>query len=169
VNPVGWDKRSTAYSVNMVVDMMKFVSQWLKCLLSNFGPMRPRNGKTCLKMCGFGACGLVLVALVSLRVARAVVSSQAQSPVADTIFIGEFVTLDRSHPKAEAMAVFAGRIIAIGSRSEVEALATKNTRKIRINGVALPGFADAHVHVAGVGEQLERMDLRGLTNAEILA
>jgi len=67
------------------------------------------------------------------------------------------------------MAVFAGRIIAIGSRSEVEALATKNTRKIRINGVALPGFADAHVHVAGVGEQLERMDLRGLTNAEILA
>jgi len=169
VNPVGWDKRSTAYSVNMVVDIMKFVSQWLEWLLSNFAPVRPRNGKTCLKMCGFGACGVVLVALVSLRVARAVVSSQAQSPFADTIFIGEFVTLDRSHPKAEAMAVFAGRIIAIGSRSEVEALATKNTRKIRISGVALPGFADAHVHVAGVGEQLERMDLRGLTKAEILA
>jgi len=93
---------------------------------------------------------------------------QAQSPATDTIFIGEFLTLDPSHPTAEAVAVSAGRIIAIGSRAEVEALATKDTRKIRVDGFALPGFADAHIHVAGVGEQLERLDLRGLTKAEIL-
>ncbi|HXY08701.1 MAG TPA: amidohydrolase [Terriglobales bacterium] len=93
----------------------------------------------------------------------------SQSTVVDTIFTGEFLTLDPSHPKAEAIAVSGGRILAIGSRSEVEAGATKNTRRIKIDGFALPGFADAHIHVAGVGEQLERLDLRGLTQAEILA
>jgi predicted amidohydrolase YtcJ len=97
----------------------------------------------------------------------ALVPIHAQSPAADTIFIGEFLTLDPSHPHAEAMAVSAGRIVTIGSRSEVEALATKSTRTIKFDGVALPGFADAHIHVAGVGEQLEQLNLRGLTKAEI--
>jgi len=83
--------------------------------------------------------------------------------------VGEILSLDRTHPKAEAMAVSAGRIVAIGSRSEVEALAVKNTLKVTIKGVALPGFADAHIHVAGVGEQLEKLNLRGLTKAEVLA
>jgi hypothetical protein len=104
---------------------------------------------------------------VSWRTAGAAVSIPAQSP--ETIFIGEFVTLDAAHPKAEAVAVLDGRIIAIGSRAEVEALATKNTRRITIKGTALPGFADAHVHVEGVGEQLERLDLRGLSKADLLA
>ena len=116
-----------------------------------------------------GLCGLALFALASFLTTPAVTSIHAQSVAADTIFVGDFLTLDPSHPKAEAMAVSAGRIIAIGPRSQVEALATRNTRTIRINGVALPGFADAHVHVEGVGEQLEKLDLRGLSKAEILA
>jgi len=107
------------------------------------------------------------VATLLTTVASGVV--YGQSPVADTIFIGNFITLDRSHPQAEAMAVSRGRILAIGSQSEVEARATKDTRRVKVDGFALPGFADAHIHVAGVGEQLERLDLRGLTEAEILA
>lgn len=109
------------------------------------------------------------VALITLLFAPAAVPVYAQSPAADTIFIGDFLTLDRSHPHAEAMAVSAGRIIAIGSESEAEAFATKNTHKVRIEGVALPGFADAHIHVAGVGEQLEQLNLQGLTKIEILS
>jgi predicted amidohydrolase YtcJ len=93
----------------------------------------------------------------------------AQSAAPDTIFVGEFLTLDQVHPNAEAIAVSAGRIIAIGSTSEVEALAAKGTRRIKIDGVAVPGFADAHIHVAGVGEQLEQLNLQGLTKPEILA
>ncbi|HXW90038.1 MAG TPA: amidohydrolase [Terriglobales bacterium] len=116
-------------------------------------------------MCWLG----LLIGLVSLLLAPPAISIHAQSQVADTIFIGEFLTLDRSNPQAEAMAVSGGRIIAMGSRSEVDALATKDSRRIKINGFALPGFADAHIHVAGVGEQLERLDLRGLTKSEILA
>ena len=123
---------------------------------------------TSRKICLCAACGLSL-AIVSLLFTPSAVPIHAQSPAPDTIFVGEILTLDRTHPKAEAMAVSAGRIVAIGSRSEVEALAAKNTLKVTIKGVALPGFADAHIHVAGVGEQLEKLNLRGLTKAEVLA
>ena len=118
-------------------------------------------------MCGF--CALVLSALVTHLVAPPVVSLRGQAPAPDTIFIGQFLTLDLSHPQAEAIAVFAGRIVAIGSESEMDALANENTRKIWIDGIGLPGFADAHVHVAGVGGQLEKLNLRALTKTEILA
>ena len=155
--------------VQLVMDMRNAVSQVLKSLRSTNGATWHRTAWTSRKICLFAACGLSLVAIVSLLVIPAPLTIHAQSPAADTIFIGEILTLDRSHPKAEAMAVSAGRIVAIGSRSEVDALATKNTLKVTINGVALPGFADAHIHVAGVGEQLEKLNLRGLTKAEVLA
>jgi predicted amidohydrolase YtcJ len=124
------------------------------------------GGNACPKC--FPLHSIVVVTLISfLAVALDSPSSAASTPP-DTIFVGAFLTLDPAHPAAEALAVSAGRIIAIGSRPEVEALATKSTRKVRINGVALPGFVDAHVHVEGVGEQLEKLDLRGLNKAEIL-
>ncbi len=108
------------------------------------------------------------VLFFAIVVAAAALPVQAQSK-ADTIFIGNFLTLDAAHPHAEAMAVAAGRIIAIGSESQVEALAGSSTRQIKVNGVGLPGFADAHIHVEGVGEQLEQLNLRGLSKSEILA
>ena len=158
--------------VHLVMEMTSAVSQMLKSLRSTDGATRNRTASTrhntCL-CCLCAACGLSSVAIVSLLLTPAAVAIRAQLPATDTIFIGEILTLDRSHPKAEAMAVSAGRIVAIGSRSEVEALATKNTYKVAIKGVALPGFADAHIHVAGVGEQLEKLNLRGLTKAEVLA
>ena len=110
----------------------------------------------------------IRIALAALLAVLPLVPLRAQSRVADTIFIGRFLTLDPSHPHAEAMAVFKGRIIAVGSRSEVEALANKNTRRITFSGVAIPGFEDAHIHVSGIGAQLERLNLRGLTKAQIL-
>lgn len=61
-----------------------------------------------------------------------------------------------------------GHIAAMGSESEMAALASSNTGKVYSDGVALPGFADAHVHVAEVGAQLEKLNLRGLTTTAIL-
>jgi predicted amidohydrolase YtcJ len=152
---------------NRLMDRTKDASPQLQSIGKIVGALQSR---TRWKTRGFDPRELLFLALlISLLLAPGTISIQAQSTVADTIFLGEFLTLDRSHPQAEAMAVSHGRIIAIGSRSEVDTLATKDTRKITLNGVALPGFADAHIHVAGVGEQLERLDLRGLTQAEILA
>lgn len=113
-------------------------------------------------------CALVLC-FVTHPAAPTAVQLRAQSPVPDTIFIGQFLTLNQSRPQVEALAVAGGRIVGLGSQSEVEALAGKNTKKIRFRGVALPGFGDAHAHVESVGEQLEKPDLRGLTKAQILA
>jgi predicted amidohydrolase YtcJ len=112
---------------------------------------------------------LVVVIVASLFGWPQETMPQAQSPAPDTIFIGQFLTLDRSHPAAEAIAVAGDRIVAVGSRSEVEALAKQSTRKITLSGVALPGFADAHIHVGGIGAELDKLSLRGLTKEEILA
>jgi predicted amidohydrolase YtcJ len=140
---------------------------WFQAL-RGIASVRSPIGRAWLKRPGFCQSKLIAAVFVSFLVFLAI-PVHAQSTAADTIFTGEFLTLDPSHPKAEAMALSRGRILAIGSLAEVEARATKDTRKIKVDGVALPGFADAHIHVAGVGEQLERLDLRGLTEAEILA
>lgn len=118
------------------------------------------------KICGF--CALAVSALFAYRKGPAAAPRRGSAPVPDTIFIGQFLTLDRSHPQTEAIAVLGGRIAAMGSESEVGALANKSTRRTRIDGIALPGFADAHVHVAEVGAQLEKLNLRGLTKTAIL-
>ena len=118
---------------------------------------------------GLRAPGVFLVALFTLSTTVVFATPQSQSPAPDSIFIGQFLTLDPGHPQAEAIAVSAGRIVAVGPKSEVEVLANKTTRKIQIPGVVLPGFADAHTHSELLGEELERLNLRGLSKAETLA
>jgi predicted amidohydrolase YtcJ len=110
---------------------------------------------------------LVTLALTS-ALAAAPLAAQASAPP-DVIFTGAFVTLDSAAPRAEAMAVRDGRIVAIGSRVLVERLAGPRTRRIALPGAALPGFVDAHVHAAMLGELLESLDLHGSPKAEALA
>jgi len=120
------------------------------------------------RMCGLCSSSVFLVALFTLLTTLVFATPQSSSPAPDAIFIGQFLTLDPGHPRAEAIAVSAGRIVAVGSKAEVEALANKGTRKITISGVVVPGFADAHTHPEAIGVQLETLDLRGLSKAEIL-
>lgn len=115
-----------------------------------------------------GMAALIAAAAACLFASAMPLYAQSASP--STIFIGHFLTLDRSNPQAEAIAVSSsGRIIAIGSRSKVLALANKGTRKITFPGWGLPGFGDGHIHPMGVGSELERLDLRRLTKAQVLA
>ncbi len=44
------------------------------------------------------------------------------------------LTMDESRPRAEAVAFGAGRILAVGSRAEVEALAGSATRVVDAGG-----------------------------------
>jgi predicted amidohydrolase YtcJ len=111
----------------------------------------------------------VLAVLLAAIVAAACSGVGTQTQTADAIFSGQFITLDPAHPRVEAVAVSKGRIVAVGSRPEIERLASNTTRRIQIAGVGLPGFADAHVHLSGLGQQLERLNLRGLTKEQILA
>ncbi len=94
---------------------------------------------------------------------------QAPRETADVLFVGQIVTLDVNRPRASALAVARGRILAVGERSSLEPYVGPLTETIELPGVAVPGLADAHAHASGLGERLATLDLRGLRKEEILA
>jgi predicted amidohydrolase YtcJ len=75
--------------------------------------------------------------------------------IADTIYTGgPILTIDDAQPSAEAVAVRGGRIIAVGSESEVNAHRGDETEVFDLGGRAmLPGFVDSHGHVVMGGLQ----------------
>ncbi len=74
---------------------------------------------------------------------------------ADTLYRGgPILTMNDARPKAEALAVKDGRILAVGSEAELMTFSGPDTEIRELNGAALiPGFVDAHGHVAAVGLQ----------------
>ena len=87
--------------------------------------------------------------------------SVAQSATADLILRnGRFYTVDRVQPWAEAIAVGAGHILAVGSEAEVLAFANGQTEIVDLGGaMAMPGIIDGHNHVL-MGGQTELYELR---------
>jgi len=75
-------------------------------------------------------------------------------------------TVNAEEPRAQAVAISRGRIIAIGSDADVLHLGNARTKKIDMSGkTALPGFIDAHSHPAMAGVMHLRMvdcDLRSI-------
>jgi predicted amidohydrolase YtcJ len=80
---------------------------------------------------------------------------------ADLLLIGAPVyTADPGRPWADAVAVRAGRIAAVGPERQVTELRGPATRVLRLDGgLVLPGFQDAHVHTAAGGLELAQCDL----------
>src|SRR3989442_6285245 len=83
------------------------------------------------------------------------------------LFHGNMITVDRSQPRAQAVAIGGGRFIAVGSDEDVGALATAGTHKIDLGGkTVVPGFIDAHSHPADAGRRHLRevdCDLRSIS------
>ncbi len=72
---------------------------------------------------------------------------------------GTILTLDPSKPRAEAMAVRAGRVQAVGARSELVALRGRDTRVLDLHGgCALPAFTDTHCHLNAYGLSMDEVD-----------
>jgi predicted amidohydrolase YtcJ len=68
-------------------------------------------------------------------------------PTAELVIHGTVLTVDESQPTAEALAVAGGRIAAVGSRSDVEALVGPDTEVLDIgDGCVMPGLIEAHGH-----------------------
>src|SRR6266581_1150356 len=81
---------------------------------------------------------------------------------ADLVFTNaNLITFDDANPRATAMVVKDGEILAIGSESEVKHFSA--TRHINLqNKTVLPGFIDSHIHLYAYGEMLLRQaDLVG--------
>ncbi len=65
---------------------------------------------------------------------------------------GNIHTIDAAAPHAQAVAITDGRFLAVGSNTEIAALATAQTRKVDLGGrTVVPGFIDAHSHPASSG------------------
>jgi len=81
--------------------------------------------------------------------------TQAAEARADLIYVGgNIVTVNELQPDAEAVAVRAGRIVAVGYRDEVLKLKGPKTRVIDLAGkTMIPGLIDAHGHVFSTGIQ----------------
>lgn len=88
--------------------------------------------------------------------------------MADLVMIGGAVwTAVEGIPLAEALAVKDGRVIAIGSNQDIQALIRSRTRVIELNGrTVTPGFIDAHMHFISGGIQLSSLDLREAATPE---
>jgi hypothetical protein len=87
---------------------------------------------------------------------------------ADLVLVGARVEpiAPRSEP-ADAVAVRAGRISAVGTAADVEGLVGPQTRLIRLHGeTLLPGFQDAHVHPVYGGLTLRSCNLHGLPDQD---
>ena len=78
-------------------------------------------------------------------------SDTAETGGPDTAFVNAAVlTMDEAVPRAEAVAVDDGRIVAVGSRAEVEGLVGESTIVVDLQGrTLLPGFIDSHAHWIG--------------------
>ncbi|MCV6586437.1 MAG: amidohydrolase [Marinibacterium sp.] len=82
-------------------------------------------------------------------------ATQAPAQDADTIYLGgPILTMDDATPRADALAVLDGRILAVGALDDVHRHRGAATRIVDLDGRALlPGFVDAHGHAMAIGLQ----------------
>ena len=99
-------------------------------------------------------------------------SAKAESKPSATLIVTNAVvyTVDKQHPKAEAVAVIGDRIVAVGSRTDIDLWRGPSTKVIDAGGkLLLPGFNDAHVHFIQGGAQLEQVQLTDVATQEEFA
>lgn len=97
----------------------------------------------------------------------------AQSPEekADLLlYNGVIYTVDSEFNIADAIAVRGNKVLAVGTKAEIEKYGSPNSLRIDLNGRAvIPGLIDAHAHIFGYAASLDRIDLFGTKSAEEIA
>ncbi|QJW85527.1 amidohydrolase family protein [Ramlibacter terrae] len=90
---------------------------------------------------------------------------------ADTILLGQVLTLDDAGTRAEAVAIAGGKILATGTRQAMLELRGPRTEVRDFpDATLIPGFNDAHAHMDGIGTRLLRPSLEGARSiADVLA
>ena len=74
-----------------------------------------------------------------------------------------FDTVNGWHPDATAIAIAGGQLLVVGSDTAALEARGPDTQVIDLHGaVVLPGFVDAHTHVAEMGQALDRVNLTGI-------
>ncbi|MGA3194359.1 MAG: amidohydrolase [Terriglobales bacterium] len=72
-----------------------------------------------------------------------------------------------SSPRAEAIAVRGDRILAVGTRAEIAKMKGPETKVVDLDGhFVMPGFNDAHMHLASAGLEKMNVDMVGVKSIE---
>lgn len=87
---------------------------------------------------------------------------------ADLVFMnGEVVTVDQLFSITEAVAILDQQIMAAGKNEEIKKYIGEETKVIDLEGKSLlPGFIDAHLHMAEVGLTKLAFDVRNVESVE---
>ena len=111
----------------------------------------------------------LLAVAVTMTTATATAQRLPSQPRADIIFLnaniytGVETSSFHAIQRAEAMAVRDGRVEAVGRNDEIVKLKGPSTEVIDLGGhFVMPGFNDAHVHLANAGFQRLTVDLAGV-------
>ncbi len=87
-------------------------------------------------------------------------SRQTHTPADVVLIHAKIYTLNPKEPWAQAMAVRAGKIIAVGSDQSIASYKAPSTKVIDARQhMVLPGFVDAHVHMMAGAAQLRNLSL----------
>jgi hypothetical protein len=109
----------------------------------------------------FQSSSVVRIAFVTLIAGIAVtgIEPEAQGPADSILINGAVLTVDRNDSVAQAVAITAGKIIAVGTTAEIKAMAGPKTDVIDLRGRAVtPGLIDTHVHFSAA-DSLFTVDL----------
>ena len=83
---------------------------------------------------------------------------------ADLVLLGGVVTMasDAATPaEAEGLAILAGEVVAIGTRTSLQSYIGEGTRVIELADAAiLPGFVDSHTHLVFAGDRSAEFEAR---------
>jgi len=98
---------------------------------------------------GLSGTALAGLAGAQLPMGRALAAITPQEPDL-VVFNARVFTVDPMLPRAEAFAVKAGRIAAVGSTDEIKGLIGKQSQTYDAKQMTIvPGFTDAHNHAPG--------------------
>ena len=76
------------------------------------------------------------------------------------LYNAQIVTLNPAQPRATALAIGGGRILAVGDDDTIRALAGADTVLEDVEGrPIIPGLTDAHIHWEGVAHSLAHVDV----------
>ncbi len=128
----------------------------LAAVLGTAMATRSGSGRACLGL--FGWC---------LTSPAGAAGWAAQAPADLVLVQGNIYTVNPQRPRAEAVAIRGEYIVAVGSNAEVQKWVGPNTRVVDLGGrFAMPGFNDAHLHLASGGAAKLAVDLSGAESLE---
>lgn len=93
-------------------------------------------------------------------------SCSPNSENADLVLVnGNIVTVDKQNTTAEAIAIKADTIFAIGTSTQINAYKGDSTKVINLKGkTVIPGFIESHAHLIGTGEAQLNLNLHEASN-----